>query len=224
MNVQPIQILFMKDLFLSRWPMFGYLLGGLASVLVSCLPSPTADFVGFIMMVTMTIAAGIHLIGMLLLSESGDMTRTFVMSLPITLLDYSIAKIAVVLVTFLVPWLGMLGGLAVLVTVVPEAKSGVFPFLLMIFLFMLAGFCLQLVTAVVTESAGWTIVVVVLGNVLLNVFLKTLNEDPVISSLAKSETISWPPIVLSIMAAEVAMVVGLIGIAVAMQLRRRDLV
>jgi hypothetical protein len=34
MNTQAIQILFLKDLFLSRWPMFGYLMGGLLSVMV----------------------------------------------------------------------------------------------------------------------------------------------------------------------------------------------
>ena len=102
MNAQAIRILFLKDLFLSRWPLFGYLVGGLASAAVACLPNEAAGFIGFIMMVTVTIAAGIHLIGVLLLAESADMTRTFVMSLPISLLDYSVAKIAVVLVTFLI--------------------------------------------------------------------------------------------------------------------------
>lgn len=224
MNAQAIQILFMKDLFLSRWPMFGYLIGGLLSVLVTCLPGPTANFIGFILMITMTIAAGIHLIGVLLLSESGDMTRTFVMSLPISLLDYSIAKIAVVLVAFLIPWLGMLACLTVLLFVVPEAKPGILPFLLLMFLFMLAGFSLQLMTAVVTESIGWTISVVVLGNVLLNLFLKSVSEHPVISSMSKSESITWPPIVMQIMALEACVIAGSIAIALAFQLRRRDLV
>lgn len=224
MNAQAIQILFLKDLFLSRWPLFGYLVGGLLSALVTCLPGEAAGFIGFIMMVTVTIAAGIHLIGVLLLAESVDMTRTFVMSLPISLLDYSLAKIAVVLVTFLIPWVGMLASLTILVFVVPEAKPGVLPFLLLMFLFMLAGFCLQLVTAVVTESTGWTIVVVVLGNVLLNLFLKTLNEQPVISGLAKSETVSWPPLVLQIMAVELAVIFVALGVALLFQLRRKDLV
>ena len=108
MNTQAIQILFLKDLFLSRWPMFGYLVGGLLSVMVTCLPGESAGFIGFILMITVTIAAGIHLIGALLLGESIDMTRTFIMSLPISLLDYSLAKISVVLVAFLIPWLSLI--------------------------------------------------------------------------------------------------------------------
>ncbi|MEQ1902886.1 MAG: hypothetical protein ABL888_01710 [Pirellulaceae bacterium] len=224
MNLQAIQILFLKDLFLSRWPLFGYLVGGLLSAMVACLPSETAGFIGFVMMITVTIAAGIHLIGVLLLAESIDMTRTFVMSLPVSLLDYSIAKISVVLVAFLIPWLGMLAGLTVLNFVVPEAKTGIVAFLVLVFLFMLAGFCLQLVTAVVTESVGWTIVVVVLGNVLLNLFLKTLNEHPVISELNKSEVLSWPPIVLQIMAVQAILIVASLAFAFFWQSRQRDLV
>lgn len=224
MNSKAIQILFLKDLFLSRWPLFGYLVGGLLSAMVTCLPGEAAGFIGFILMVTVTISAGIHLIGVLLLGESVGMTRTFVMSLPISLLDYSIAKIAVVLVTFLIPWTAMLGTLTVLTFVVPEAKEGTLPFLVLLFLFMLAGFCLQLVTAVVTETVAWTIVVVVLGNVLLNLFLKMLHDNPVISALIKSEELSWPPIVLQIMAVEAIVIVVALGIAFVMQVRRRDLV
>ncbi|HAN98580.1 MAG TPA: hypothetical protein DCQ98_14610 [Planctomycetaceae bacterium] len=223
MNAQAIRILFLKDLFLSRWPLFGYLVGGLASAAVACLPNEAAGFIGFIMMVTVTIAAGIHLIGVLLLAESADMTRTFVMSLPISLLDYSVAKIAVVLVTFLIPWAGMLASLMVMVFVIPEAKPGVLPFLVMVFLFMLAGFCLQLITAVITESVGWTIVVVVLGNVLLNVFLKELREQPSISSLIESETLRWPPLALQIISVEFAAICVALGVAVLFQLRRKDL-
>jgi hypothetical protein len=182
------------------------------------------EFIAFIMMITVTIAAGIHLIGVLLLAESVDMTRTFVMSLPVSLLDYSLAKLAVVLVAFLIPWLAMLASLTVLVFIVPEAKPGVLPFLVMMFLFLLAGFCLQLVTAIITESVGWTIVVVVLGNVLLNLFLKTLNDQPVISSLAQSETLTWPPLVQKIMTGEVLVILVALGMALLFQLRRRDLV
>jgi hypothetical protein len=224
MNAKAIQILFMKDLFLSRWEMFGYFVGGLLSVAVTCLPGETAGFIGFIMMVTVTIAAGIHLIGVLLLGESTDMTRTFVLSLPVSLLDYSIAKIAVVLVTFMIPWLAMFGSLTVLTFVTPGAKQGIMVFLVPTFLFMLAGFCLQLITAVLTESIGWTIVVVVLGNISLNLLLKMLREHPVVSEVMNSEQLSWPTVSLQVIAVEVLVVVVALVLAFVLQIRRRDLI
>jgi ABC-2 type transport system permease protein len=224
MNRQAIQILFLKDLFLSRWFLFGYLLGGLLSALVTCLPGESAGFIGFILIVTVTIASGIHLIGVLLLAESTDMTRTFVLSLPVSLLDYSIAKISVVLVAFLIPWLGTLATLTALSYAIPEAKPGALAIVSLLFLFMLGGFCLQLVTAVLTESVGWTIVVVVLGNVLFNLFAKSVNEHPLISILGNSDVLSWPPIVLQIMAIEVIVILVALGLAFLLQIRRRDLV
>lgn len=224
MNNQAIRILFLKDLFLCRWPMFGYLLGGLLSVLFTCLPGETTDFLGFIMIVTVTIAAGIHLIGVLLLNESVGMTRTFVMSLPVSLLEYSIAKISVVLTVFLIPWSAMLAGLTVLAWAVPGAKPGVLALLVPMFLFLLAGFCLQLVTAVVTESVGWTIVVVVLGNILFNLFIKGMNDNPVVAAQARSEQLAWPPLVLQVMGLETLVIVVALGLAFLFQVRRRDLV
>lgn len=224
MNTHAVQLLFLKDLFLSRWYMFGYLVGGLASVAITCLPLQSAGFIGFILMVTVSIASGMHLIGQLLLAESTDQTRTFIMSLPVSLLDYAISKISVVLTTFLIPWTGMLACLIVCMFVVPGAKPGMVACLTIIFLFLFSTFTLQLVTAVVTESVGWTICVLVLSNILLNLFLKVIFENSDISTLSKSDSLYWPPIVLQILAGEVAFILTAIGISLWLQTRKRDLV
>src|SRR5262245_40288089 len=100
MNTHAIQILFLKDLFLSRRPLFVYFSAGMACTILACIPNETISFIGSLLIITVAIAAGIHLIGSLLLAESWDQTRLFVMSLPVSLLDYSIAKIAVVLTTY----------------------------------------------------------------------------------------------------------------------------
>ncbi len=224
MNIQAIQILFLKDLFLSRRPLFGYFAAGLGSTVLACIPNPTIGFVGFILVMTVAIAAGIHLIGLLLLAETSDQTRLFVMSLPISLLDYSIAKIAVVLTTYLIPWLGMFACSTIFAFVLPWAKQGSVVVLPAIFFFLLSSFMLQLVVAVVTESVGWTICVMVAGNVLLNVLLMKLFGDPEISAITKSDALTWPPLILQILAVEVVLIVSAFGIALFYQTRNRDLI
>ncbi len=184
----------LEDLFLSRKPLFAYLAGGLVCACLTCTPIETVSFVGFIMVITVAIASGIHLIGTLLLAESMEQTRLFVMSLPVSLLDYSLAKLAVVLTTYLIPGVPMLMLFIILSFVVPGAKAGsvavVRPFLA-----LCGGFTVQLVTAVVTESLGWTIAMVVAGNVGLNVFLKNLFENPLVSAAAKSDTFTVPAVI-----------------------------
>ncbi len=177
-NLQAVRILFLKDLFLSRRYLFAYFTAGLASVALACTPSSTLSYVGFILMITVAIASGIHFIGTLMLGESTDQTRLFVMSLPVSLLDYSIGKISVVLTTYLIPWTSMLACLTILTFALPGSKHGAAVLLPVIFLFLLSTFMIQLVTAVISESVGWTICMMVACNVGLNVFLMKLYGNP----------------------------------------------
>ncbi|RPI90457.1 MAG: hypothetical protein EHM42_01355 [Planctomycetaceae bacterium] len=224
MNTQAIGILFLKDLYLSRRPLFAYFAAGVASSAISVVPQPTLAFAGFILVLTVAIGSGMHLLGELLLSEGSDQTRTFILSLPVSLLDYSVAKITVVLTTFLVPWCTMLACSLVLTAVLPWAKAGAIPVLLVIFLELLAAYALQLVTAVVSQSTGWTIGVMVACNVFLNLFLMTLFQNPEVSESMKGTVPAFSPLIVRIIAIEVAFIVVALGLALAMQVRKRDLV
>ncbi|MBL8816910.1 MAG: hypothetical protein JNL58_12850 [Planctomyces sp.] len=224
MNLQAVKILFLKDLFLSRRQLFAYFAAGLASSALTTIPNPTVSFVGFLLMITVAIASGIHLIGTLMLSESTDQTRLFVMSMPISLLDYSVGKIAVILTTYLIPWSAMFASSAILTFVLPTSKHGSFAVLPAIFLFLLCAFLIQLVTAVVSESVGWTISVMVGCNVGLNVFFMQLFASPEISAAAKSDSVSWPPVLIQLLTVELLIAAGALVTAFIAQTRKRDLV
>jgi hypothetical protein len=224
MNLQAIRILFMKDLFLSRRHMFAYFAGGVAAAAITCVPEKTISFVGFILILTLAIAAGIHLIGTLLLSETSDQTRSFVMSMPVSLLDYSVGKISVVLTTYLIPWTVMFALTVVGTFTMPWAKQGSVVVLPAIFFFLLAGFAIQLVTAVASESVGWTISVMVGCNVTLNIFLMKLFAIPEVEAMVKSDSLGWPLIILQILGVEVLIVITAIALALLFQSRKRDLI
>lgn len=222
MNLKAIRILFLKDLFLSRRHLFAYFVGGLAASALACSPNATLAFVGFILVITVAIAAGIHLIGTLLLSETTDQTKLFVMSLPISLLDYSIGKISVVLTTYLIPWTAMFTCLIIATFVM--GKQGNLAVLPAIFLFLLCAFMLQLVTAVISESIGWTICVMVGCNVGMNVFLMQLFANAEVAEVVKSDVLSWPSLVLQIIGVELLIISVALAAAFLFQTRKRDLI
>lgn len=222
MNLKAIQILFLKDLFLSRRQLFAYFVGGMAASALACTPNSTVSFIGFILVITVAIAAGIHLIGTLMLAESTDQTRMFVMSLPVSLLDYSMSKIAVVMTTYLIPWTSMLACLVI--ATMTMGKQGSVVVLPAIFLFLLCSFLLQLVTAVISESTGWTICVMVSGNICLNVFLMKLFQDPEVAEVVKGNIVQWPVMVLQMIAVELLIICLALVVAILFQFRRRDLV
>lgn len=224
MNPRAVRILFLKDLFLCRRFLFAYLAGGILASAITCYPNATLSFIGFILVMTVAIAAGIHFIGHLLLAESSDQTRAFIMSMPVSLLDYSIGKISVVLTTFMIPWTAMFAISTICSFVLPWANHGTVAILPAIFLFLLSTFTIQLVTAVITDSVGWTICVMVACNVSLNVFLMKLFAVPEISVLNEGDLIYWPPVLLTVILLEVLVIIASLAIATAFQLRKRDLV
>jgi hypothetical protein len=224
MNTHTIGILFLKDLYLSRRPLFAYFAAGIACSALSAVPQPTLAIAGFILILTVAIGSGMHLLGELLLSEGNDQTRTFILSLPVSMLDYSIAKIAVVLTAFLIPWCTMLASSIVLTSVLPWGKAGAVPVLVVVFLELFAAFTLQLVTAVITESVGWTVCVMVACNVFLNLFLMSLFQASQVSEMMKSNVPTLDPLIMQIMGIEVAVIVAALAVTLALQTRQRDLV
>ncbi len=222
MNLQAIRILFLKDLFLCRRQLFGYFAAGMAASAVTCIPDATFSFVGFILVITVAIASGIHLIGTLMLAETTDQTKLFIMSLPVSLLEYSISKLSVVLTTYLIPWTAMFACLTIATFV--AGKQGSVIVLPAIFLFLFSAFTLQLVTAVISESVGFTISVMVGCNVALNVFMMKLFAIPEVSAATKTNVLAWPNIVLQIVAVEILIIALALGIALLFQSRKRDLV
>jgi hypothetical protein len=224
MNTQAIGILFLKDLYLSRRPLFWYFAAALLCSAMNVIPNPTLSFVGFVMILTVAIGSGMHLVGELLLSEGSEQTRTFILSLPVSLLDYSVAKIAVVLTTFLIPWLTMFACSVILTSVLPWGKAGAVPVLVVVFLELLAAYTVQLVTAVISESVGWTIGVMVACNVFLTLFLMVLFQNPEVSESMKSSVPIPSPLLLKVIGVEVAIIIVALAMAFFMQLRKRDLV
>jgi hypothetical protein len=165
-----------------------------------------------------------HLLGELLLSEGNDQTRAFILSLPVSLLDYSVAKISVVLTTFLIPWSTMFACSVVLTAVLPWGHAGAIPMLVVVFLELLAAYTVQLVTAVISESVGWTVCVMVACNVFLNVFLMKLLQAPEVEAMSKSNLLTFSPMMIQIMCIELGLIVAALAMALAVQTRKRDLV
>ena len=224
MNTQAISILFLKDLYLSRRPLFAYFAAGMACTAIGVVPHPTFAFIGFVLILTVAIGSGMHLLGELLLSEANDQTRAFILSLPVSLLDYSLAKIAVVLTAFLIPWSTMFACSIVLTAALPWGHVGVIPMLVVVFLELLAAYTVQLVTAVISESVGWTVCVMVACNVFLNVFLMKLLQAPEVQEMSKSDVLTFSPLVMEIMYIELGLIVAALAMALAVQTRKRDLV
>jgi hypothetical protein len=112
----------------------------------------------------------------------------------------------------------------VLTAVLPWGHAGVIPVVVVVFLELLAAYTLQLVTAVISESTGWTVCVMVACNVFLNLFLMRLLQLPEVQEMSKSDLLTFSPLMIQIMCIELGLIVAALAMALAVQTRKRDLV
>ena len=100
---------------------------------------------------------GSMLPGSAILNERKKQTLAFIMSLPVTSVQYSIAKMLSIRALFLVPWLTLLISAVVLVETRHLVPNGSIPTVLILAMLPLIGFCLVSSTTLVGESEGWLV-------------------------------------------------------------------
>jgi ABC-2 type transport system permease protein len=152
-----------------------------------------------------------------ILPERTEQTLAFLVSLPITMKEYTVAKIVANLGVVLIAWLLLSGGLIslILMTAVPKAYI---PPTIIVLLQALVLFCVVMAAALVSESAAWTMTVCVIGNFVfwLSVaFISGLGPgmgDPV----ATWHKLWW------MVPAEAAAIPVILGLAVFFQSRKTD--
>ncbi|MEP7010254.1 MAG: ABC-2 transporter permease [Acidobacteriota bacterium] len=222
MDFQMVRRLVLKDWYFQRKPIFGYLAAGVLALALIADPNEGAFFAGSILMITVLLAVGIHLAMASVVEERKDQTLAFVMSLPISVKEYTTAKILSNLLIFLVPWLTLLIGSFVVIAVKPGLPDGLIPFTAIILLELFASSVLILSVALVSESQNWTIGAIVFGNLFFQGFLYTVSHLPSIAQTMKGSRIVWSPAALTLLVGEVAAIALMVGSTFWLQSRKTD--
>ena len=223
MNFAIVKRLILKDWYLQRWTIAGYLAAGAVAVLFLSIGGTGSFYAGTIVLMTTLIGFAIHLTMATIVAERTEHTMPFVMTLPVSNRDYTTAKMAGNLSMFLVPWTA----LVIAVMAVLDVRSGdtraLIPWASLILMEILAGYCLLLFVALVTESQAWTISVMVAANLFFQAFLYYVSRVPSIAAGLKSQRIDWNPAAVSLLLVEVAVIVLLLSLTFAVRVRKTDL-
>ncbi len=219
-----VKRLILKDWHFSRWPIFGYLAAGLLALVLVALGKEWSFYAGTILIFTVLISVGIHLPMATIINERKDQNLAFVMSLPISPKEYTLAKITANLLIVLLPWAAItLGGLALLAY--PTGHSGgLIPFATVTLTEILAGSCLLLAVALVSESQNWTIGAMVVGNLFFQGFIYSVAHIPSIGAAMNGRTAIWSPTILTLLAAQAGAIVLFLGLTFFFQSRKTDFI
>ena len=177
---------------------------------------------GGVIMVSMIIITGIHMITTTVTNERNDQVLPFIMSLPITFVQYTHAKVCANFGVFLLYWVIMLSGLMWVIFGQQKVPDGLAIFTLILLLEMLLVFTLLLAVGLISESQNVTIVVMSITNVGLSLFIFWLSGFEAINAYMQTEQVVWNSTAITFVTSEILLIVSTLIITYGIQSRKKN--
>ncbi|MBT8448710.1 MAG: ABC-2 transporter permease [Gammaproteobacteria bacterium] len=171
MNYAIIKQLVNKDWQLNKGPLTLYVVMGFASLWVFTIPTEFAFTLGIILLVSILAIIGIHMVVTTVLHERKDQTLTFVMSLPVSFKEYTLAKILSISIVSGGAWLLIFSTVLGFSIMLDSIGNGLIPYMVMTLVHMLVIYAVLMATAIVSENEIATIIVMTLLNVSISIFM-----------------------------------------------------
>jgi ABC-type transport system involved in multi-copper enzyme maturation permease subunit len=201
LNWPVIRLLVAKDWQLFQKQLAACVLGGIVALCLIGMATGWSFYLGSLLLIIMLVCTSCFSISNSLLVERKEHTLAFVMSLPVTPLDYYLSKLIGNLVTFLAPFLAMLAG-TVLVILYTPLPDGLVVLSLLIFGHVLLAYAVSLSVAMAVESEGWNIFAMIGSMLLINPLIMLLGQIPAINDHVKADTIYFAPVAVAILLAQ----------------------
>jgi ABC-2 type transport system permease protein len=223
MNRSIIGHLVLKDWRLNRLVISLTVAIGLAALLVTQFGG-LARLIGIVWFFVALCILGSMLPGSVILNERKKQTLAFIMSLPVTSVQYSIAKMLSIWGLFLVPWLTLLISALVLIETRHVVPQGAVPMVLILAMLPLIGFCLISSTTLVGESEGWLVAasIVVNSSYWLGWFL--LARIPSLSANWNRPAAVWNSTEIIVLCSELGAIAFIVAVTLFLQSRKRDFI
>ena len=210
LNLPVIKLLVAKDWQLFQKQLAVCVLAGIVSLCFLGLAKPWAFYVGSLMLIIVMVSVACFSISTSLMVERKEKTLAFVMSLPVSPLDFTVAKMAGNVLTFAVPFAIIAGGTLAVVLFTP-LPDGLFVYSLLIYAYILFAFSVSLAVAMSVESEGWSTFAMIGSMVLINPYMMALAQVPDIQQRVSADAIVWTTPAVLILSVLVTLSVALIG-------------
>jgi ABC-2 type transport system permease protein len=213
-------VLVRKDLFLYRWLIGGTLVAGIASLFLAG-TSGGLRLPGEILLVTSLVVLGAFLAIHGVITERQTRSLLFALSLPISPMQYTVAKLTGGLLAFLIPWLACTGLIVAFAGTDGAARAPVSVVLTLLGL-LLTNFCVLSAIGIGTGSELWSVAGIIATNTSVPVFM--ISVMPRIEASTRSAGIPWTTTVALTLGAEALLALLSLAYALYRQSRRTDFV
>jgi ABC-2 type transport system permease protein len=216
-----VKHLVLKDWYLQRWYLLAYFLGGVLALGIVLIANNQFWFgVGSIGLVSVLLILGCHLAFSTVIAERTEQTLAFVMSLPISVKEYTLANLLI----FVPCWLVLLMAGCLLISYSPLLPDGLIPYTTIIFGTVLINICLILGVALVSESQSWTIAAFVFCGVAFQAALYASSNFPEIENSVRTAQAVWNPAAIGLISIEAVLCLVILAITFYVQSKKKDFI
>lgn len=204
LNVPVIRLLIAKDWKLFEKQLAAYVAAGIVALVLLGMAKKWTFYLGSLMLIVVLVAAACFAISSSLINERKQQTLAFVMSLPVSPLDFFLAKLLGSLATFGVPYLFLtLGTVAVILTT--PIPDGLLVLSLLVLGHILLAYCISLSVAMAVESEGWNVFTMIGSMVLINPLIAAVNQMPSVANSLQGDIVVWSAWTVAILFAQVTL-------------------
>jgi ABC-type transport system involved in multi-copper enzyme maturation permease subunit len=212
-----------KELYVNRAMIAGGSLAAVLSVLIA-LTGKTGFNIGALAWLTTIIAAGVIMSLYGIKNEGKEHVLQFVLSLPLSIGDYVLAKLLGLMAGFLILWCVASAAALLLVLAHPHVPDGLAPYVVLLCVFLLANFTVVLCGAVHARSEALTTAIIVVTNMGVSIFMFTVGPLPGIAAHMWSPTAVWNSTFWTVLGCELAVLVIAFALPFLLAARRRDFI
>jgi len=224
MNTVVISRLISKDWRLNRLMISLAIAIGLAALVLVSFGAETARTFGAVWFFVALMVLGSMLPGSTIVNERKKQTLAFIMSLPVSAVQYAIAKIVSIWAMFLVPWCALVISALVVIETGRAFPPGIIPMLLILAMLPLLGFCIISSTALISESEGGLIAASLVCNSSYWFVWYMLAQIPTLTDNWKGALPVWNPAARTVLLSELAAIAVIVVITLWLQSRKRDFI
>jgi ABC-2 type transport system permease protein len=218
-----VRHLVLKDWRLNRMQITLSMAGGAVALALVHIKQEVPVVLGAVWFFLALILLGCFLPSTSVVNERKRQNLAFLMSLPISPMQYTWAKVASSFGMFLVPWVALVAAAVSLVATIGIPR-GFIPMLLVLAGLTLIGFSVIVGSAIVGESEGWYQVAVVVCNSSYGIGWYLIARIPQVSHDMGGPVAVWSPLMLALLAGELAGIVLVLGLTFFLQSRKRDFI
>lgn len=216
---QVLRALVVKDLQFMKIPAICYWLAGLGAIGLAMVFGDASGTVAFILFVSALVATGLHAAMLTVSEERRQQNLPFIMSLPITISDYTLAKMVANLLLGGGIWL-FLSVASFIIFIGDSVPHGRVPFMIILLVQILLAYIVVLTTTIVLEGIAPTITAIVGANLCSQLLLWWVAGLHGVRSTINGPQVVWNGTYLTVLGAQLFAVALLIGLTFYVQSRK----